>query len=60
MKIITVYTVTYFQLKDDVWSANVLVLDNVNTLAEFIVMLETNGDEYHLTSVNVNVVPEAE
>ena len=60
MKITTVYIVNYFQLKDGVWGANVLVLDNVNDLAEFIVMLETNRDKYRLTSVNANVVPEAE
>lgn len=60
MKITTVYIVNYFQLKGDVWGANVLVLDNVHELAEFITMLETNRDEYRLTSVNANVVQEAE
>lgn len=60
MKIATIYIVNYFQLKDDVWSACVLVLGDVNELAEFIVKLETNRNEYRLTSVNANVVPEAE
>ena len=60
MKITTIYIVNYFQLKDDVWGAHVLVLDNVHELAEFIVKLETNRGEYRLTSVNANVVPEAE
>ena len=60
MRITTVYIVNYFQIKGDVWGACVLVLGDVNELAALIVKLETNRDEYRLTSVNVNVVPEAE
>lgn len=56
MKTTTVYIANYCQFKDDVWRADARVLDDVNELAEFIVMLETNHDEYRLTSVNVNVI----
>lgn len=56
MKTTTVYIANYCQLKDDVWRTDARVLDDVNELADFIVMLETNHDEYRLTSVNVNVI----
>ena len=56
MNATTVYIINYCQLKDDVWRTDARVLDDVNELADFIVMLETNHDVYRFTSVNVNVI----
>lgn len=62
MKSHTVYLVSYYQLAHnepgEMWRRCVKVVEDVNSLAEFIVMLETNRDEYRLTSVNVNEVSE--
>lgn len=62
MKSHTVYIVSYYQLvhnePGEMWRRCVKVFEDVNTLAEFIVMLETDRDEYRLTSVNANEVPE--
>lgn len=60
MKTTTVYIVKYHQLESNAWRIGVRVLDNINDLAEFIVMLETNRDAYRLTSVIVNEAPEFE
>ncbi len=62
MKSHTVYIVSYYQLAHnepgEMWRRCVKVFEDANYLAEFIVMLETNRDEYRLTSVNVNEAPE--
>ena len=58
MKSHTVYIVYYYQLAHnepgEVWNRRVKVFEDVNSLAEFIVMLETNRDEYCFTSVYAN------
>ena len=56
MMITTVYIVSYYQLKDDAWRTDSRVIEDVNELAEFIVMLETNHDEYRLATVNANLI----
>ena len=58
MKTTTVYIISYYQLKDDAWRTDSRVIEDVNELAEFIVMLETNHDEYRLATVNANMIVE--
>lgn len=62
MKSHTLYIVSYYQIahyvSGEMWRRCVEVFVDVNALAEFIVMLETDPDEYRLTSVYANVAPE--
>lgn len=62
MKTHTVYIVSYYQLAHNVsgemWRRCVKVFEDVSTLTEFIVMLETDRGEYRLTSVHANEAPE--